>query len=118
MATDTKFKLESKFIAPDGKTHLKLYAAEGKNGINLGATLKVSGGKAQTGMQTTVKGATDAESESLARAEFDKRVADALANGFALRSTTGSGQIGRRSQFSTLPPSRHQVDLVASGVLR
>lgn len=92
-----KFKMESKFIAPDGKSHFKLYANEGKNGFNLGATLKEPGQKAKTGMPKTV------DTEEEAKKILEERVQDALANGYKLRATTGTGQVGRRSSFDRLP---------------
>jgi hypothetical protein len=101
-----KFMLERKFYAPDGVSLVRLYAAEGKNGINLGATIRKPGVKAQTGMQTTV--ATEAEATKL----FDERVADALARGYKPRGS-GTGLIGRRSTFSELPTEPSFMKIVA-----
>jgi len=91
-----KYTREAKFTGFDGVTKIRLYANEGKNGYNLGTTMKEPNKRATTGMQVTFQ--TEAE----ANAEFDRRVADAKAKGYATRGG-GTGMIGRRSRFNELP---------------
>src|SRR5262245_61513694 len=91
-----KFTREAKFWGFDGVTKVRLYANQGKNGINLGTTIKLPNERATTGMQLTV------DTEDQANAEFEKRIADAIAKGYTPRGN-GTGMIGRRSRFSALP---------------
>ncbi len=91
-----KFSLEAKFFGFDGTTKIRLYANQGKNGYNLGTTIKLLGQRATTGMQVTV------QTEEEARKLFADRVEDTIAKGYKPRGS-GTGMIGRRSTFASLP---------------
>lgn len=91
-----RFKLVDKMIAADGKTRLKVYANEGKKGIHLGVTIKAPGVPAKVGCNSTV------ETRDAAKAEFDRLVAEAKAEGWTPRMSSG-GTTGRRSAFNSIP---------------
>lgn len=91
-----KFTREAKFFGFDGITKIRLYANQGKNGYNLGTTMKSPNERATTGMQVTF------QSEEEANKEFDRRVEDTVKKGYAPRGS-GNGMIGRRSRFADLP---------------
>jgi hypothetical protein len=94
----TKFSLESKFVAAGSK--LKVYAHEGKQGVNLGVTIKNPGMKAATGCQSTFA----MEDVEKAKARFEELVRDAQSLGWTPRSST-NGVATRRASFSEVPPA-------------
>lgn len=91
-----KFTREAKFWGFDGVSKIRLYANQGKNGYNLGTTIKMPNERATTGMQITF------QTEEEANKEFDRRVEDTAKKGYAPRGS-GNGMIGRRSRFADLP---------------
>lgn len=103
---DSKFRLEAKYIAPDNETKMKIYATEGKNGINLGVTHKTpnSGERAVTGLQRTVpiEGRERKIAEEEAKEIFESYCKQAEEEGWRLRAQR-NGIAGRRSKFETMP---------------
>jgi hypothetical protein len=92
----TKFSLESKFIAAGSK--MKVYAHEGKNGVNVGVTIKSAGMRASTGCQACF------DTAEAATARFDELVANAVSLGWAPRAST-AGIATRRAAFTEIPPA-------------
>ncbi len=90
----TKYSLEAKFVANGSK--LKVYAHEGKRGINIGVTIKNPGMRAVTGCPACV------QDQDVAAARFYELVNDAISLGWTPKSTT-SGVATRRTSFSLVP---------------
>jgi hypothetical protein len=91
---DKKFVLESKFVSADGGK-LKVYAREGKSGINIGVSHKAADApRAFVGLQEVL------ETKEAAETRFNERVAEAKAAGWTLKVASTAT---RMNAFSEMP---------------
>lgn len=104
-----KFSREHKMISADGNTKLRVYAKEGKRGINVGVTIKDPGVKARTGCQDTF------ENADAALNRFNALVKQGEDLGWMPRGESPAAN-GRRSAFSQIPasPGSEQAQATAS----
>ncbi len=96
MASNQPMRL-ARYRSPDSVKKIRIYVNIGKKGFNVGTSLmdmvRVPGVKAHTGLQDTFPTADEAV------ARFDALCADAVANGWILRTDITL----RKSSFSAMP---------------